>query len=193
MKSDLERALQLEQPYSFRRGPLWGRRSAVLLLIASAEDGERLLLTQRTESLQKHKGQIAFPGGAFDEEDDLKGGLRETALREAEEEVGLDRSHVEILGALPELSTPTGYRILPFVGWTPRSIEELTLHPKSIEETAEVFWVPLQELRKPEVYRREPILGGVFETDAFYTQGKRIWGATAAMIKNLLDRLDRLG
>ncbi len=196
MKDLLAEALALDLPYSFRGLPLEGKESAVLALFAESANGAELLFTRRNETLISHSGQISFPGGRADPEDLSRGGLEGTALRELEEEVGVTRHGVEILGRLPALATPSGYRIQPFVGWCRTPLSELTLRANP-DEIAEVFWVPLGLLRDPQVYRREPVPGRifegrVFETDTFYVGGHRVWGATGAMVKNLIDRLDRL-
>jgi 8-oxo-dGTP pyrophosphatase MutT (NUDIX family) len=154
-----------------------------LLLNASALD---VLLTRRTEDVETHKGQIAFPGGMVDVRDT---GRWHTALRETEEELGIGRAHIEVLGILDDLLTPTGFVITPVVG----IVETLPPLKPNPREVAEVFTVPLEffaDSRNGWRERRSTPLG---EREVwFYEYGGRvIWGATAAMIRNLCDLLER--
>src|SRR5690606_37959288 len=111
------------------------------------EEGPGLLLTRRTEAVNHHKGQIAFPGGSCDPADyaqnDRKAEI-EAALRETQEEVGVSPNQVEILGMLPDVVTPSGFEITPVVGWA--SDANLVLHPNP-SEIEEIFWVSLSTLR----------------------------------------------
>ena len=191
----LRAATELDHPYPHRIF-LPGRSSAVLALLA-LEHAEKpksisILLTRRSEALEAHRGQIAFPGGVIDPEDEQAEGLKTTALRETEEEVGIARDQINVLGKLPELSTMTGYVITPFVGFLHAPHSEISWK-LSDGEIAEAFWIPLSRLRAPDAYCREPIVGKFMETDVFNIDHFRIWGATAAILKNLLDRLDYLG
>jgi 8-oxo-dGTP pyrophosphatase MutT (NUDIX family) len=152
-----------------------------LLLKAGAVD---LLLTRRTEDVETHKGQIAFPGGMVDHGDENR---RHTALRETEEELGIAPAHVEVLGMLDDLLTPTGFLITPVVG----IVGPLPRMKPNPREVAEVFTVPLLFFSDPENGRRERRSTPLGERDVwFYVyQGRVIWGATAAMIRNLCDIL----
>ena len=149
-----------------------------------------LLYIRRTEEVETHKGQIAFPGGHTEPEELDHPEL--TALRETEEEVGISRDHVKLYGRLPALFTPTGYLIQPFVGVLNRPLEEvsLTLDP---QETAEAIWVPLDVLLCPGVYQAQTfqVGSGNYPIDVYQYQHHRIWGATGSMTKNLLDRLSK--
>jgi 8-oxo-dGTP pyrophosphatase MutT (NUDIX family) len=181
------------------------RPAAVLLLFGHvrAESNEKLarvepqlLLTRRTETVETHKGQYAFPGGALDPEDHEEQGLITTALRETEEEVGISRRLIKIVGKLPELLTATGFLITPVVGVLQKPIEEVALIC-SPHEIADAFWVPWSVLDSESIYRQESITYGpasdqVFEVHVFQVGDHRIWGATAAMIRDLLDRLRQL-
>jgi 8-oxo-dGTP pyrophosphatase MutT (NUDIX family) len=148
-----------------------------------------VLLIRRTETVETHKGQMAFPGGMRDPEDLTE---TSTAIRESQEEVGLCSENLQILGVLPQLATGTGFLVSPVLAWLHEPIDtiQLVLNP---EETAEVIWVPRSELLK--TYRREWIpYGSVkYPTDVFLKDPYRVWGVTGALLKNLLDRLDRLG
>ncbi len=187
-------AIELDLPYRFPpRAP--GTEAGVLVLLAEVgPDTLSVLLTRRTESVERHKGQIAFPGGVRDPEDEAGGGIVRTALRETEEEVGIPSTAVEVLGRLPELSTTTGFVVTPVVAVLeqPCPSDRLVVNPAEI---AEAFWVSLRELQSPEVYREEKFqfAGREWPIDVFQAGPRRIWGATASILRNLLDRLERVG
>lgn len=193
-KKKLNAALSLNLSYPYRT-PQEGIPCAVMLLLAPDEKGDlEILITRRTQTVDTHKGQYALPGGRLDEADYLEQALITTALRETEEEVGVNRSQVEILGELPKLWTPSGFLILPIVGLTFDPVEKISLRVNPIE-IDESFWVPFSTLNRPGVYREEPRKIGLMEikTDVFMVEHHKIWGATGAMIKNLIQRLDRIG
>lgn len=190
----LETALELEVPYSFGRRPkLPGTPAAVLALFSSEGAEPSLLLTRRTETVETHKGQIAFPGGVGDPADEAAGGSVATALRETEEELGIPPARVRVLGRLPELWTTTGFLVTPVVGIVAAAPGDVPLRLNP-HEIAEAFWVPLPRLTAPETYRREEFRVGpaAFPIDVFQLGPHRVWGATGSIIKNLLDRLDRV-
>lgn len=191
----LAEALKLELPYSERPPVQDGKPAAVLILLGESRSGElSLLITRRTERVESHKGQMAFPGG-HSEADELgsEGGFSRTALRETEEEVGIPGGRVRVHGALPGLWTPTGFWIVPVVGTLLVPVEDMPLALDS-HEIAEAFWIPLATLSDPGTYRREfKRIGPVnFPIHVYQVGEYRIWGATGAMIKNLLDRLERV-
>jgi 8-oxo-dGTP pyrophosphatase MutT (NUDIX family) len=154
-------------------------------------DGPRVLLTQRTAHLKKHAGQISFPGGRAEPDD---ASLVATALREAQEEVGLHPDRIEVLGHLPPYVTGTGFVVTPVVGLIEAQAHEhesLTLQPDA-GEVAEVFEVPLAFLMNPAHHRRHSL---EFQGQAlsYFSMPWRaqpdaseyfIWGATAAMLRN---------
>ena len=143
----------------------------------------RVILTRRRQDLRRHAGEISFPGGRQDAED---ASLSDTALREAEEEIGLARSDVRLLGALPPTSTfATNYVIHPFVGVIPAG---LAWQPSALEVDA-VLELPLEALRASRTRTRLERRGISFETDAYVVDGHLIWGATARILQHLLDRL----
>ncbi|MFN0164398.1 MAG: CoA pyrophosphatase [Burkholderiales bacterium] len=155
------------------------RRAAVLVPIV-ARGALSLLLTERPAHLRQHAGQISFPGGRAESRDR---DAADTALREAAEEVGLNRDRVEVIGELPEYMTVTNYRVTPVVALVHPPFE---LTPDA-GEVAEAFEVPLDFLLDPGNHQRRsrPWQGGERH---FYAMpyGKRfIWGATAAMLRNL--------
>lgn len=160
------------------------RPAAVLLPLVIHPDMPTVLLTQRTEGLHEHAGQISFPGGGR-EARDLD--PVETALRETQEEIGLKRSQVEVAGFLDGYLTITGYTVTPVVGLVQPGFI-LALDPL---EVAEVFEVPLSFLMDPlnrKVEQRE--WAGRSVSYYVFTYGQhRIWGATAAMLVDFLDKL----
>lgn len=186
------------QPERAGDGGSWGPpgpgTDAAVLVALVVRDGAapHVLLTRRTEHLRDHAGQIAFPGGRSEPED---GSAAATALREAHEEVGLDPARVEVIGQMPVYTTVTGYRVTPVVGLVqgPLDLGRLVLDP---HEVAAVFEVPLAHLMDPGNHRRHVFAfdGGEREFlsmpwPGFDAEGRPhehfIWGATAAMLRNL--------
>jgi len=163
-------------------------KAAVLLPVVESAlsfEGPALLFTRRTETLARHSGQVSFPGGRC-EEGDLS--PVETALRETFEETGIAPSFVTIAGYLDRYLTGTGFDIQPVVGVLAQGF---ALVPDP-QEVAEIFEVPLAFLCDPANRRRESRqIGGVSRSFyAFTYQNHEIWGATAAIIVNLAQRLD---
>ena len=161
--------------------------AAVLFPIVLHEGGHTVLLTQRTAHLKDHAGQIAFPGGRV-EDDDLT--AVHTALRETEEEIGLARERVEVLGFLPEYRTGTGFRVTPVVATVQPPFDLL---PDPFE-VAEVFEVPLAFLLDPLNHQRHSLQyrGALRHYFAMPYGDYFIWGATAGMIRSLSERLGLL-
>lgn len=160
--------------------------AAVLIALVEREAGLSMLLTQRTAHLTDHAGQISFPGGRAEDYDSSP---VDTALREAEEEIGLDRQHVDVLGTLPDYVTGTGYRVTPVVGLVKPPFA-LTPDP---DEVAEIFEVPLAFLMNAENHRRlsfdMPDGAGKRSFYAMPYERFFIWGATAGMLRNLFHFL----
>jgi 8-oxo-dGTP pyrophosphatase MutT (NUDIX family) len=159
------------------------RLAAVLVPIIEHDAGPTLLLTRRADHLNSHSGQVAFPGGKVEPGETPVDG----ALREAEEEVGLDRSFVDVAGFLNPYETGTGFRILPVISFV-RPGFSLTAEPG---EVAEIFEVPLSFLMNDDNHERHSVFWRG-KRRAYYAmpyQGHYIWGATAGMIRNLHDRL----
>lgn len=145
-----------------------------------------MLLTQRTAHLSDHAGQISFPGGRVEPED---GTREETALRETEEEIGLARAHVALLGRLPEYEIPSGFRITPVVGWVDPPFE-LTL---DAFEVAAAFEAPLAHFMDIARYQRREyrFRGRHRHYMAIPYEGRYIWGATAGMLYSFARMLGR--
>ncbi|WP_218044711.1 CoA pyrophosphatase [Aestuariispira insulae] len=158
--------------------------AAVLVPIIEREDGLTVLLTKRTDHLNDHAGQVSFPGGRVEPDDDS---LIETALRETEEEIGLDRRHIETIGQLDRYITRTGFDVTPVVGLVR---PPFSLSPDSFE-VAEIFEVPLSFFMARENHeKRSREWQG--KTRYFYVMPYLeyyIWGATAGMLVNLVDIL----
>ena len=174
--SESDQAAVIERGVSER--PL--TRAAVLIPLIERETGLTVLLTQRTAHLRDHAGQISFPGGRCEESDTS---IVNTALREAQEEVGLDPAQVEVLGLLPEYRTGTGFTIKPVVA--------LVRPPLNLKlddfEVADAFETPLSFLLDPANRQRHSIehQGGRREYYAMPWEGYYIWGATAGMLVSL--------
>jgi 8-oxo-dGTP pyrophosphatase MutT (NUDIX family) len=145
-----------------------------------------VVFTKRREDLRRHPGEISFPGGRYDEgEIDL----RATALREAEEEIGLPRDAVEIVGALqPTPTIATGFAVYPFVG----VIARRRRWKVSPHEVADVLELPISALRAGYARRRLVRRGLPIRTDTYLVGDNLIWGATARMLADLLERIGPL-
>ena len=144
-----------------------------------------VILTERPETMRRHPGQISFPGGRIDPEDD---GPVAAALREAEEEIALPRESVEVVGTADRYRTVTGFEVTPIVGVVPPGLD---LRPQP-GEVAAMFEAPLHFLLDP---RHQVVRTAVWQgrERSYYEidwEGRRIWGATAAMIVNLSRRLE---
>ncbi len=162
-----------------------GRTDAAVLvpIFLDAEGEPHLVLTRRREDLRRHAGEISFPGGREDRED---ADLVETALREAEEEIGLPREAVNVVGALqPTPTIATDYAVYPFVGIIEPGME-WTLSPR---EVAAVLELSLRDLRAGYGRRRLIRRGVPFRTDVYVVGEDLIWGATARILGDLLDRI----
>lgn len=161
--------------------------AAVLVPLYEAPGGElRVVLTRRRADLRRHAGEISFPGGRRDPEDATLG---DTALREAEEEIGLARAEVKLVGALERTSTfVTNYMIHPFVGLLDGRPEWRASEP----EVDAVLEPTLRELRAGGTRTRMERRGIAFETDAYVFEDQLVWGATARILEGLLERLKPL-
>jgi len=142
------------------------------------------LFTKRTEAVEHHKGQISFPGGGQHPED---ANLWETAVRETEEEIGVPREAIRILGALPKLVTVTDFEVSPFVGAIPYPVE----FRHGTGEVEEIIEIPLAYLLDPMVVEEVMLKwkGRDVKTLVYHYRGHAIWGATARILADFLEAL----
>lgn len=158
------------------------RRSGVLVPLFVRDGMLWVVFTRRTETVEHHRGQISFPGGAEERED---ADLTETALRETEEELGVRPADVKILGPLSPIVTVTDFYVAPFVGAIPQPY----VFSPAEGEIAEVLEVPVGELRDPSI-KETRFLPGRDEPVLFYHHGNNvIWGATGRILAELLEAL----
>ena len=164
-----------------------GHTDAAVLVPLYLDGGElHAVFTRRREDLRRHPGEISFPGGRVDPDD---ADLQHTALREAQEEIGLPPDAVEVLGALqPTPTIATGYAVYPFVGL----IEPGRQWELSAREVAAVLELPLRALLEGYARRRLVRRGLPIRTDTYTVGEHLIWGATARMLADLFDRLGPL-
>jgi 8-oxo-dGTP pyrophosphatase MutT (NUDIX family) len=158
------------------------REAAVLMPIFKSKDEYCMLLTLRTLEVETHKGQISFPGGMREGNEDLL----KTALRETYEEVGIEEAKIEPLGKFHDYISITGYRVTPFVGY----IETPFKTVPQIREVAEVLQVPIKTFLDPSLLRIEKKAYLDREDVYYYSFGThQIWGLTARILKDFFDTL----
>lgn len=160
------------------------RDAAVLIPVVDDGDEAKIILTQRTATLRKHSGQIAFPGGAVDPDD---GSPEQAALREAQEEIGLDPRFVEPLARLPQYYAMTGFRITPVLSVVRRGFD-LRLNPTEVDD---VFEVPLSFLMDTANHQRGSRDFNGTERHFYLMpyENRNIWGITAGILRTLYERL----
>ncbi|GHH85321.1 coenzyme A pyrophosphatase [Streptomyces sulfonofaciens] len=162
-----------------------GRQSAVLILLGEGERGPELLLTERAGSLRSHAGQLSFPGGSLDpaDGDPAGAGPIRAALREAQEETGLDPRGVQVFGVLPKLYIPvSGFVVTPVLGWWRDPSPVGVVDPG---ETARVFTVPVADLTDPE-HRAMAVHPRGHKSPVFLVESAVVWGFTAGVIDRIL-------
>ena len=174
---------RLSSPAPLRLAPKEAREAAVLVPLYVDAGELWTVLTKRSENLPHHRSQIAFPGGGREIGEDPWA----AALRESEEELGLDPSKILRLGELDEAATPSGFHIVPCVGAVPHPLETEI----NQEEIAEVFSVPLLAFADYRIVEDQLVkIDGVERTIRVYHVGKRqVWGLTARIVQNLMTRL----
>jgi 8-oxo-dGTP pyrophosphatase MutT (NUDIX family) len=179
----LELRTRLASPPARRLPPTDDRQAAILVPLYVDAGELWTLLTKRSDKLPYHPGQIAFPGGSLEPGEDAW----TAAVRETEEEIGIERQKILPLGDLDEAATPTGFRITPCVGAVPFPVET-ELNRDEIEE---VFALPIRAFANPTaVEDRTVLLDGVERLLRIYHVGSRqVWGLTAVILQNLLQRL----
>lgn len=157
------------------------RRACVLIPLVRTGSEWSLVFVLRSEELKHHSGQIAFPGGVAENDERLE----ETATRETEEEIGVAREQIRVIGRLDDLVTRTGFIVAPFVGIVPSGIAYV---PQE-REVREVFEVPLAALfesNNPEI-RLIPYKGETYPSYFYRYEAREIWGLTGRMLKGFLD------
>lgn len=161
-----------------------GKTDAAVLVPLFERAGDlTAVFTERRHDLRRHAGEISFPGGRQDSPDE---DLRQTALREADEEIGLPPDRVEMVGALPPVGTfVTGYRVFPFVGW----IDDGHAWRPQESEVAQVLELSLPDLRRGYESKRLIRKGVPIKTPTYTVDGHLVWGATARMVESLLERV----
>jgi 8-oxo-dGTP pyrophosphatase MutT (NUDIX family) len=160
------------------------RPAAVLVPFVPRDERLSVLFTRRNPNLRNHAGQVSFPGGGIDPGD---ADAVAAALRETREETGIDEAQVDPFGYLDCIDTVSGYCVTPVTGFL-HSDYAVRLHEDEVDE---VFEVPFEYILEPATLRRERFHWGGRDREifAFDWEGRRIWGVTAAIIKNLLDRM----
>ena len=182
MKEQLRRALAAYQPGLVEDEPgAWP--AAVLFVLYEHEGRVHTLFQKRTDKVDAHKGQISLPGGGRDPED---ADLVATALRETHEEIGVDPTHIEILGAIDQIKTISNFVVTPYIGWLSQYPYTWTF---SDDEVAYLLEVPLDHLRDPAnfVPDRRQVNGREIIVPSYQWKDDLIWGATGRMVSNFLD------
>lgn len=180
----LETRLSLNLPDPLPRGE--PALSSVLALLGWNREREReeILLTKRTEHVETHKGQVSFPGGFWEETDS---DLLQTALRESNEEIGLDPKAVKILGSLEPVTTRGNIVVYPWVGWITYPYPFIP----NPSEVASMLFLPVKDLLETGLKQvKVPISEGFsVESIGIWVEGELVWGATARMLEQLRERL----
>jgi 8-oxo-dGTP pyrophosphatase MutT (NUDIX family) len=183
MIEEIRRRLREYQPEEL---PGEGRPKAAVLVPLYEKDGQlHVVLTKRTDRVETHKGEICFPGGAFEAHDP---DLAATALRESEEEIGLEPGHVRVIGRLDDIVTVSSFHVSPYVGEIDAGTSPYRWRPQSTE-VAEILEVPLPHLLDNANLVEVPRLreGQVTLMEGFAFGEHVVWGATARMLRNFLD------
>ena len=152
------------------------QRAAVLVMLYEKDNKPHILLTRRSRYMRNHAGEVCFPGGIFNEKD---GDLLITALRETEEEIHIQVAEAMVIARLPLVKTLTGYKVTPFVAKT-EGMSKFQLNWDEVEEVLEATLYPLLATEQ-----HEPRLNGFGSEPVFWYKQHRIWGATAAILKEI--------
>ncbi|HEU5199678.1 MAG TPA: CoA pyrophosphatase [Ktedonobacterales bacterium] len=182
----LRGALSHDRDAALAQVPAGMRVAAVLAPLYAYKGRPHLLFTRRSTKLNAHRGEISFPGGSYEPAD---GSMERTALREAQEEIGLDPARVEVLGMLqPVVTVVSNFTIIPFVGYLRAGPGPLDANPHEVDSIIEA---PLAALADPTIFHSEEwVRAGEAHTVYFFDYGPhRIWGATGRMLVDLLERL----
>lgn len=160
---------------------LYPSQAAVLIALTDDPDDPEFILTQRASHLSSHAGQVAFPGGKWERDDRS---LMQTALRESQEEIGLEPSLVEVLGAMPMSTTRWDVQVTPYVGIVPANVS-LTPNPGELDS---IFRVPLSYFIGEDRRARTDLFNRGSWAPAYLYQGYEIWGFTAGILVQFLNR-----
>jgi 8-oxo-dGTP pyrophosphatase MutT (NUDIX family) len=184
----IREVLKGREPRNIHDEPYFHRHAGVLIPLLEDKGIYKILFTKRTDMVEQHKGQISFPGGSVDKEDSS---LLETALRESEEEVGLLKGDVDVLGRIDDtLTVASDFIIRPFVGFVPFPYDFVI----NEEEVERLIIVPIDvfktENSENDVFAVE-FEGKIYHSKAYEYNGDVIWGATARMIENLMGIIER--
>lgn len=181
MKDHIRNCLSGLTPRLLTKGFI--RQAAVLVPVLELEEEYHFLLTRRTQTVQTHKGQISFPGGMREGEEELM----HTAIRETFEEVGIPQDNIEILGRFHDYVSVTEYRVTPFVAFLH---EPFTIRPQA-NEVAEVLHVPFETFLDPSLLRVGKTEFEKKDVNVYYYSygAHQIWGLTARIIKEFLETL----
>lgn len=159
--------------------------SAVLMPVSDVGDDLEMVFTHRSEDLNRHSGEVSFPGGREEQADNT---LVETALRETYEEIGLQPSAVDVFGALTEMPTVTGFQVVAYVGEFPATYELIS----DSSEIESIFRASLRRLADPSIHRVEEraFNDEVYPVHFFEYEGHTIWGATGWLLNTFLEYFD---
>lgn len=190
--ADLDRSGDVWAPVREPTGPEgYVQRASVLVPLFKGESGPGVLLIKRSDRVRLHRGEISFPGGAVDASDRSP---LDTALRETEEEIGLGRKDIEVMGRLPVgVTVVSSYLVVPYVGVIPNDRARVTPQPS---EVADVLWLSISEFLDRDSLRIEHRTFEGFEVPLYFfhlSSGEIVWGLTARILYDLLARTGLLG
>lgn len=178
IQKNLKEYSKIEKKFLIEKSEKIYKQAAVIILITKEEG--TILFIKRSTSLNLHKGEIGFPGGKFENEDE---NLLQTALRELYEEIRLHKSQVEIIGTLPKIITTTDFIVTPFIGL----ISKFSLHFSDSDEVEAIINVPIDVLLNKENYKE--LAFGKKSIHLYFYQKHVIWGATASIVTDLISRI----
>lgn len=188
-RDQLKQALALDHPYPVRLFTPNAKAAVLVLWALDRELRPHLLLTKRTDTVATHRGQVAFPGGAV-EVGDLD--FTQTALRESFEEVGVESEPVEILGWMPPFVTTSYFEVTPVIGFHSTPVHQIELKQND-HEIAAVFWAALSTLADSANQKTIDFTtasGVKVKTPGYQVGDHLVWGATAYLVQNFLQRLE---
>jgi 8-oxo-dGTP pyrophosphatase MutT (NUDIX family) len=178
----IENKLQTHTRKTYQYADVSFERAAVLIPLFFKRGEAHMLFTRRTDKVEHHKNQIAFPGGRHDAIDI---DLSETAIRETWEEMGIDRKDIRLLGRADDFLTNSNFMVTPYVGYIPYPY----LYNVNHDEIAEVFEISLQTLLDPQIFEIKPLIkdGFRWKTHYYHCDGVVIWGVTGFLLSNFLS------